>query len=220
MVTQKVGMKQMQRQYFDAVNWAMVELIKGKTGIVKGKCLELNAGGSCLGMTLAEQTLLDLYLLVGSNETLQQMTRYIGEQQLEQRMRVMQGSNLKIPLADQTVDLVVSKSSIFLWQNRAATFREIYRVLAPGGVACLCGGFEPGDLQHRIDAKLEACRPVLKRQLYSRNWQQGMLELDTVLRGAEIDSYEMNYSDNGLWLLVRKPPKPSSANNAVATNRY
>jgi SAM-dependent methyltransferase len=215
MMMTKIGMKQMRRQYFDAVNWEMAQQIKGKTGITKGRCLELNANNGCLGLALAEQTLLEIYSLVNSDLTERQIARQVSENCLESRMRVLKGSSQKIPLPDGGIELIVSKSSVFLWQNRATIFREIYRVLAPGGVACLCGDYETPDLQQRIDAKLEACCPLVKRQLRGSSWRHRMLELDAILREAEINNYEMNYSDNGLWILVRKPLTFDGGNNAV-----
>jgi SAM-dependent methyltransferase len=212
----KIGMKQMQRQYFDAVNLGLAQLIKGKTGISKGKCLELNAGLGGLGLTLAEHSLFELYLLVNSPETLQQTMRYVAELQLTAQVHVIKGSGLQIPLPDREVDLVVSKSSVLLWQNRTTIFREVYRVLAPGGQACLGGGYAPEDLQQRIDAKLEKCYPLVRRQLGAPNWQQQMLELDTVLRRAAIPAYEINYSDQGLWVLMRKAAEVAGVANAVA----
>jgi ubiquinone/menaquinone biosynthesis C-methylase UbiE len=216
MTMSKIGMKQMQRQYFDAVNLGLAQLIKGKTGISKGKCLELNAGVGGLGLTLAEHSLLELYLLVNSPEAWQQTMRYVAERQLTAQVRVLKGSSLKIPLPDREVNLVVSKSSVLLWQNRTAIFREVYRVLAPGGQACLGGGFTPEDLQQRIDAKLDKCYPLVRRQLDIPYWQQQMLELEGVLRRAAIPAYEINYSDRGLWVLMRKTAEVTEVGDAVA----
>jgi SAM-dependent methyltransferase len=204
MMMTKIGMKQMRRQYFDAVNWGMAQLIKGKTGVAKGKCLELNANNGCLGLALAEQTLLDICLLVNSDLTERQIARQVSENCLESRVCVLKGSGLKIPLSDGEIDLIVSKSSVFLWQNRVKIFREVYRVLAPGGMACLCGGFEAEDLHRRIDAKLEAYHPLMRRQLNGSNWQHRLLEMEEVLRRAVIPNYEINYSDHVLWILMRK----------------
>jgi SAM-dependent methyltransferase len=202
---QKIGMAQMNRKYFDASNQELAELIKGKTRIVNGNCLELNAGMGHLGLSLAELSTLEVYLLVSSEEKTKQACRYVEANGMTGRVRVLKGSLVKIPISEGMIDLVVSKSSVLFWQNRKTIFREIYRVLAPGGIACLCGDFEAWELKHRVETKLENCNPMLRQQLGNFNWQQRITDLELVLHRAEINSFEINYSDNGLWILIRKP---------------
>ncbi len=45
-----------------------------------------------------------------------------------------------LPFAEGSVDLVVSRGSVFFWDNRPAGIREADRVLAPGGKAMIGGG--------------------------------------------------------------------------------
>lgn len=45
-----------------------------------------------------------------------------------------------LPLADASVDLVVSRGSIYFWQDRPRGLAEVYRVLRPGGQAMIGGG--------------------------------------------------------------------------------
>jgi len=50
------------------------------------------------------------------------------------------GSAESIPLPDDSVDVVVSRGSIYFWRDRAGGLREVWRILRPGGRAMIGGG--------------------------------------------------------------------------------
>ncbi len=62
------------------------------------------------------------------------------EQGLENRLVAVEGVAEKMPLLDNSVDLVFSRGSIWFWKDPAAGIREVHRILRPGGKAILGGG--------------------------------------------------------------------------------
>ena len=50
------------------------------------------------------------------------------------RMEVREGSVEALPWPDSTFDLVTACETVYFWENPAKAFREIVRVLKPGGV--------------------------------------------------------------------------------------
>lgn len=46
----------------------------------------------------------------------------------------------RLPLPDESVDVVVSRGSIYFWRDPAQGLREVWRVLRPGGRAMIGGG--------------------------------------------------------------------------------
>lgn len=56
------------------------------------------------------------------------------------RLVAVVGVAEKMPLPDNSVDLVFSRGSIWFWNDRVKGIREIYRVLRPGGSAMIGGG--------------------------------------------------------------------------------
>ena len=60
-----------------------------------------------------------------------------------------------LPVADQSVDVIMSNCVINLSTDKPAVFREAYRVLTPGGA--------PGDLRHRRAQGDSACRAERSR---------------------------------------------------------
>ena len=59
---------------------------------------------------------------------------------LGSRLVAVVGVAEKMPLPDNSVDLVFSRGSIFFWEDQAKGIREIHRVLRPGGQAMIGGG--------------------------------------------------------------------------------
>jgi len=49
-----------------------------------------------------------------------------------------------LPLPDCSVDVVVSRGSVFFWKSPADGIREVHRVLRPGGKAMVGGGLGSG----------------------------------------------------------------------------
>ncbi len=57
------------------------------------------------------------------------------------RVRGVEGDAQNLPFRSNFADLVVSRGSVFFWPDQLAGVMEAYRILKPGGVAFLGGGF-------------------------------------------------------------------------------
>ena len=53
----------------------------------------------------------------------------------------LRGQAEQITFADNSIDLVVSRGSVFFWEDMEKGISEVYRVLRPGGWAYIGGGF-------------------------------------------------------------------------------
>lgn len=58
-----------------------------------------------------------------------------------QNSLLVQGDAMALPLADSCFDLVFSRGSLFFWRDLGKSLREIFRVLKPGGMALIGGGY-------------------------------------------------------------------------------
>ncbi len=200
-----IKMEQMNRQYFYASHLSAAELIRHKAGIGKGNCLELFAGCGYLGLALAQITNLRVYLMDSSAELNRMAEKNIGDCGLEDRVKALHGGHYgRINLPDASMNLVISERSVFFWKDKQKIFQEIYRVLAPGGVACVGSGFENNDIQRQVETKLAEYSPNLGVQLNRRVWQQRIEKIEAKIIDAGILAYELNYSDHGLWIVFRK----------------
>ncbi|WP_448871051.1 class I SAM-dependent methyltransferase [Desulfobulbus propionicus] len=191
------------------------------TGITSGSCLDLGCGPGSLGAALARKT--DLYLLFfdQSEEMLELCERTIDENGLRGRAGLLPGDIGSIALPDGSVDLIISRGSIFFWDDLPQAFREIYRVLAPGGKTFIGGGFGSAALKESIRRQMadrnqgkdqfgQKMRTNLgpeMRRRFEEGLQQAAINSFTILQDEEI----------GLWIRMHKPAV--SNNSSCSTQR-
>jgi ubiquinone/menaquinone biosynthesis C-methylase UbiE len=134
--------------------------------------------------------------------------RTISENNLQERADTIQGDVTSIPLPDASVQLAVSRGSVFFWIDLPKAFAEIYRVLAPGGWAYIGGGFGSKELKERIvremalqDRDGEKFRGRVRQNLGAEMHDR----FEASLKAAGITAYDIyRNEDIGLWLVIRK----------------
>lgn len=197
------------RTVFAPVYPVIAAQIIAHTGITGGVCLDIGCGSGYLGAALAKTTGLFVYFLDVSSEMLAVVRRTITENGLENRADILQGDVSAIALPDDSVDLAVSRGSIFFWKDLVAAFREIDRVLAPGGQAYIGGGFGTKELKEGIERKMalkqeEGDENFRKR--VTKNLGDGTRErFSSAVTAAGITSCTiLQNEDIGLWLVMQK----------------
>lgn len=181
--------------------------IKTQTGIFTGVCLDAGSGGGYLGLALAKITDLDFIFLDISAEMLKLADRHIAADGLGGRAKTLLADVHRMPLADASIDLVISRGSIPFWKDPATALKEIYRVLAPGGKAYVGGGRGTPEIQRQIAAKRKemglAPSGSRKRKGGPPERMAGR-DYDAVMQQAGIRSYEIQRGDDGMWIRMWK----------------
>jgi len=126
---------------FAPVYPALAEQIVADYGITEGVCVDLGAGCGSLAMALAERTNLTVYALDIDSAAVRLCGVLVDEAGLTGRVLPVEGDATNLLFLDEFADLVVSRGSIFFWDDQFAGVLEAYRILKPGGVAFLGGGF-------------------------------------------------------------------------------
>ena len=178
------------------------------TGVTRGTCLDIGCGGGYLGAALALKTDLFVRFFDASPDMLDIARRTIAENELTQRADTLQGDVTAIPLPDNTIDLAVSRGSVFFWGDLPRALSDIHRVLAPGGWAYIGGGFGSKAITESIVAEMtkrnqgsDEFRDRVRRNL----GPETRARFETALQATGIDGFSILHDDDiGLWMVVRK----------------
>lgn len=118
-----------------------------------GRMLEVPVGTGVLTMPVYE-TLpdADITCLDYSSDMMERAKRQAGKRGLK-NVRFIQGDVGKLPFPDGSFDLVLSLNGFHAFPDKAAAYREVFRVLKPGGIFCGC--FYVKDENKRTDWFIE-----------------------------------------------------------------
>jgi len=128
-------------QRFAAVFPALAKQILMDYGVHEGVCVDLGGGSGQLAMELVKASRLTAYVVDIDPVAVRLCSLLADEAGLTGRLRGVEGDAQNLPLRDSFADLVVSRNSIFFWPDKLAGLKEANRILKPGGVGYLGGGF-------------------------------------------------------------------------------
>lgn len=177
--------------------------IVARTGIVRGRCLDIGCGGGYLGLALSAITEMDCIFCDQSPEMLTCAEENIIRFDCTGRASILRGRVQTMPLADGAVDLVVSRGSIPFWEDLPAAFAEIHRVLRPGGQAYVGGGLGDPTTRDMIEQRRQRAYPHWQSKGPRPPRHDNAWYSDGLTR-AGIHSFTVNRSDEGLWIRFTK----------------
>lgn len=188
----------------------------------KGFWVDLGAGRGQVALPLIEATGNPVVMVDPDRDAMAKGLETAREKGLEDRLIAVVGTAEALPLLDGSVDLLVSRGSIFFWDDPAQGLREVDRVLRPGGKAYIGGGAGSGYPKEAVE-KLIAGRKErmhgeeaerwtrfveLRRPEQMRKWadEAGLTGYEVLGRGAISDDERVG---QGVWLLVEKRADPA-----------
>jgi ubiquinone/menaquinone biosynthesis C-methylase UbiE len=185
---------------------AIANQILDRTGITEGTCLDIGSGPASLAIALATLSELRVTALDSSPEMHELADKNIRLRGMEDLVTPVIGDVHAIPVPDAMFNLVVSRGSYHFWNDLVVAFYEVRRVLKPGGVAYIGGGYGSGTirdevLSHRKDRGIvdDPAHPVRTR---FRKFRAG--EIEASIEAAGISDYRIINDDTGFWIVIRK----------------
>ncbi|MDR1300868.1 MAG: class I SAM-dependent methyltransferase [Treponema sp.] len=173
-------------------------------GVRQGQCLDIGCGGGHLGLAVAKDFMGTVILLDVNPHALAIAARRIPWE-AQGRINVLQGDVHAMPLEEASVDLALSRGAMWFWEKEAS-LKEIWRILAPGGVAVLGGGYGSAPLKQAIYQTMSV-----------RNHEDFGEQQEKRMQGAAPEDYAQVmerlgigiptciHEESGDWLLFRKP---------------
>ncbi|CCK79098.1 MULTISPECIES: class I SAM-dependent methyltransferase [Desulfobacula] len=198
------AMDEIVKTVFAPIYPLIAEQIKSKHGIVTGNCIDLGSGPAALSIALARITDLNLYALDQSVHSYAIATANIEEQGLAERITPVRGNVEDMPFDDNYADLIVSRGSVFFWEDLKAAFNEIYRVLKPGGKTHIGGGFGSAELKKSIFMEMAKKDGEFAQKSKGRMNPENMKRIKTALNNSHASQYDMTQSDAGFWIHITK----------------
>lgn len=173
-----------------------------RSGVYNGTALDLGCGPGLLSIALARQSRLHIYGLDSSPFMLAIAAGHIREAGFVKRIVPVLGDVHELPLEDGTVDLVVSRGSWFFWEDLVLAFKEVHRVLAPGGAACIGGGFGNQALKNEIETAMRIRSPDWDQGVRERTMRNKPERIRADLGLAGIESYRLIQDETGFWAII------------------
>lgn len=112
-----------------------------------------------------------------------------------------------MPFRDNYADVVVSRGTYHFWPDRKAGFREIHRILKPGGVAYIGRGFSPNLPAETARAIRDAQRGMWDYDLPAKVEAMGEMLREIGIHEFRIHTPQPPGSEGigyGLWVEFRK----------------
>ena len=180
----------------------LAQQVVARTGIRQGACLDIGGGPGLFGIELADITELNVVIYDLLPECVAVARENIQERQLAHRVTAQQGRAEALPYADDSQDLVISRGSIFFWEDQRQGLAEIHRVLKPGGWAYVGGGFGSQALLEEIQAA-RASDPSWEAGRRQRMEKQPPAHFEQLMTQLQIPC-QVEVSPAGTWILFQK----------------
>ncbi len=178
--------------------------IMDRCGVESGVCIEVGAGPANLSIALSRVSSFRFFAADLSPHILRHAARNIAAEGLEGRVVTVAADVHRLPFGDGTANLVVSRGSMRFWRNRPAAFREIRRVLKPGGRGYVGGGLGSSLLAEDIGREMAKRKSDWQQTPRRKGRKKSYADLELVMQKAGFSRYEIICDDSGPWINFEK----------------
>jgi len=110
-------------------------------GISKGDCVVIERGLAGLERELLRLGDFKVTVVLPTEKAKQAAEKALSASPPYRQIKVVCAQASKLPFPEGSVDLVVSVGALPFWKDKAAVFREVWRILKPGGIGFLGGRY-------------------------------------------------------------------------------
>lgn len=191
------------REIFSPIYPVIAKQILDETGVSLGKCLDVGSGPGSLGIEYAKLTDCKVDCVDINEEVLEYAKQNIIESGLEEEVSSCWGDVHSLPFDNDSYDLVISRGSLFFWDDKVKGINEIFRVLKKSGIAYIGGGFGNEALRRKIDMEFERQKDWIRR-VKNRIGEDERLYYKSVLEMSIVKDFYIIDDYRGMWLVFSK----------------
>ena len=175
------------------------------TNICQGVCLDLGSGSALLAMAVARKApQMRVIAFDFSPHSMQIAKDNIDAARLKDRVRCETGDVHALPFADGSINLIVSRGSMFFWDDLENTFREIYRVLAPEGATYIGGGFGSADMREQVIAEMLKRDPAWDCYARKKSSEDDLRRFESLFQRIGCTTHQIINDAAGFWIVLSK----------------
>ncbi|GAB1536901.1 class I SAM-dependent methyltransferase [Geovibrio sp. ADMFC3] len=182
----------------------VAQQIVERCGITKGTCLDAGCGGGMLGFSILEQTAMKMIFADINPDAIEIAISRASDKGMSSRVRGVVCSAEDMPVDDASVDLVISRGSVWFWEDHEKAFSELLRILAPKGKIYIGGGFGTKEIFERIDKEMSKENPQWRenvRKKFTREHTPESIAESFTKLGATCTIID---DDSGHWVIAEK----------------
>ena len=196
------GFARVAREVFAPIYPVIAEQALAWSGIRDGIALDIGSGPGLLSVALAQRS--DLVVVaLDADPAMSRIARTTAAGSAG-RVIPVTGDVHCMPVRDNTVSLIVSRGSIYFWENRPRAFLEIERILRPGGVAYVGGSFGTPELRETIFTEMRRRNPNWDSDVARRSGQATPDTLQKELAESGVAHARIRDEEEGMWVEIRK----------------
>lgn len=190
--------------YLNAIYPLLAQQFVDDYELVGGVAFDIGTGPGFLGLELSKITKMKICFLDKSKQALDAAKESFDQIGVDNEVEFIQTNVENMEVEDNTADFVMSRGSMWFWEDKSKGLREIYRILKPGGVAVVGGGlgrYIPDTMRSRILMKIQ-------ERLKKNNETRPSLEELAILATEAGIKYFRVFGDgdgkSGRWIEIRK----------------
>lgn len=195
------GFARVAREVFAPIYPVIAEQALSWSGIQNGIALDIGSGPGLLSVALAERSDLAVIAL-DADPAMSRIARTTAGS--AGRVIPVTGDVHCMPIRNGTVSLIVSRGSIYFWEDRPRAFGEIERVLRPGGFAFVGGSFGTPTLRDEIFIKMRRRNPNWDQDVARRSGRATPETLRRELAESGVACSRIREEEEGMWVEIKK----------------
>lgn len=187
-------------EVFAPVYPVVARIVMERSGVRNGVCLDLGCGAANLAMALADMTDLRLYAIDFAPEIVRFARENVAKRGLGDRVTPLAADVHRIPLKSGIASLVVSRGSVRFWRNKPAAFREIRRLLGPGGKGFIGGGMGSPEVGEEISREMIRRGADWQKKPKRNSDGQNRTKWNKIMKKAGFHNFEVINDESGSWV--------------------